>query len=225
MKAKTRGKTLAAAVFVFLTTQRASTFSQQISIERTHGNNVVDVLRGHVLHSRIPMMTLGEPTATTRGIHRTDAPNSQNGFTWSLRFSVTGKVFKDVYFVNPQVGYLVTELGAVYKTTDGGAGWQTKLNLGFPYYWYGVDALSPDTVVIAGFNDQGNISTGVVRWSYDGGNTWGQDIVLRIPALQDGWTGFISSTRIPGSSWRASAAGFTTQQTAAKIPPRGHMFR
>jgi len=101
--------------------------------------------------------------------------------SWELKFSASGKVFKDVSFATPLVGYVVTELGAVYKTTNGGDNWATVMNIGFPYYWYGVDALTADTVVIAGFNNQGNIHSGVVRWSFDGGNTWTNDIVLSIP--------------------------------------------
>ncbi len=30
---------------------------------------------------------------------------------WVMKFSAPGKVFKDVSFANPQVGYIVTELG------------------------------------------------------------------------------------------------------------------
>jgi len=101
--------------------------------------------------------------------------------SWELKFSAGGKVFKDVSFATPLIGYIVTELGAVYKTTNGGDNWATVMNIGFPYYWYGVDALTADTVVIAGFNNQGNIHSGVVRWSFDGGNTWTSDIVLSIP--------------------------------------------
>ena len=101
--------------------------------------------------------------------------------SWELKFSASGKVFKDVSFATPLVGYVVTELGAVYKTTNGGDNWAIVMNIGFPYYWYGVDALTADTVVIAGFNNQGNIHSGVVRWSFDGGNTWTNDIVLSIP--------------------------------------------
>ncbi len=104
-----------------------------------------------------------------------------NSFNWELKFSATGKVFKDVSFATPLVGYIVSELGAVYKTTNGGDNWTNVMNIGFPYYWYGVDALTADTVVISGFNNQGNIHSGVVRWSFDGGNTWTNDIVLNIP--------------------------------------------
>jgi hypothetical protein len=108
-----------------------------------------------------------------------DYPNT---FNWVLKFTAAGKVFKDISFATAQVGYIVTELGGVYKTTNGGSNWTSVMNLGFPYYWYGVHALAADTVVIAGFNNQGNISTGVVRWSYNGGTTWTGDIVLHIPS-------------------------------------------
>jgi photosystem II stability/assembly factor-like uncharacterized protein len=107
--------------------------------------------------------------------------NEANSFNWELKFSAAGKVFKDVSFASPLVGYIVTELGAVYKTTDGGDYWTSVMNLGFPYYWYGVDALTVDTVVISGFNNQGNINTGVIRWSFDGGSSWTSDIILSIP--------------------------------------------
>jgi photosystem II stability/assembly factor-like uncharacterized protein len=105
-----------------------------------------------------------------------------NSFNWTLKFTAPNKVFKDVSFCNLNVGYIVTELGAVYKTTNGGENWDLKMNLGFPYYWYGVHALSPDTVVIAGFNNQGNIHSGVLRWTYNGGTTWSSDISISIPS-------------------------------------------
>jgi photosystem II stability/assembly factor-like uncharacterized protein len=108
--------------------------------------------------------------------------NKTNTFNWELKFSAGGKVFKDVSFATPLVGYIVTELGAVYKTTDGGDNWTNIMNLGFPYYWYGVDALTADTVVISGFNNQGNINSGVIRWSFDGGTSWTNDIILHIPS-------------------------------------------
>lgn len=113
-------------------------------------------------------------------------PFGITSFNWLLKFTAPGKVFKDVSFANTQVGYIVTELGGVYKTTDGGNNWTIKMNIGFPYYWYGVHALSPDTVVIAGFDNQGAISSGVVRWSFNGGDTWTPDIILRI-ASGVGW--------------------------------------
>jgi len=61
------------------------------------------------------------------------------------------------------------------------------MDLGFPYYWYGVHALTPDTVVISGFNNQAGFRNGVVRWSFNGGTTWQPDISLTIPVNAVGW--------------------------------------
>lgn len=108
-------------------------------------------------------------------------------FNWSLKFTASGKVFKDVSFADDHTGYIVTELGAVYKTMNGGDNWTSVMNLGFPYYWYGVHALSPDTVVIAGFNNQAPTAQGVIRWSYDGGTTWQPNINLAVPVSGVGW--------------------------------------
>jgi photosystem II stability/assembly factor-like uncharacterized protein len=109
------------------------------------------------------------------------------GAGWMLKFSAPGKVFKDVSFANPMVGYIVTELGAVYKSIDRGDSWTSVMDLGFPYYWYGVHALTADTVVISGFNNQAGFRNGVVRWSFDGGTTWQPDISLTIPLTAVGW--------------------------------------
>jgi subtilisin family serine protease/photosystem II stability/assembly factor-like uncharacterized protein len=88
-------------------------------------------------------------------------------------------VIKDISFASPTVGYAVGELGKVWKTTDGGETWTRIMNLGFPYYWYGVDTLSENDVVISGFKT-GTFADirGLVRWSHDGGQTWGPDVVL-----------------------------------------------
>jgi photosystem II stability/assembly factor-like uncharacterized protein len=115
------------------------------------------------------------------------APAAENAASWILKFTAGNRVFKDVSFANVLTGFIVTELGAVYKTTNGGDNWTSVLNLGFPYYWYGVNALTPDTVVIAGFNNQDSITRGVVRWSYNGGTTWQPEIKLRKQGNGVGW--------------------------------------
>jgi len=50
------------------------------------------------------------------------------------------------------------------------------MNIGFPRYWYGVHALTPDSVFITGFQNQSG--EGIARWSTNGGATWTNDIVI-----------------------------------------------
>lgn len=95
---------------------------------------------------------------------------------WKLQATLSGAVIHDISFPTAKIGYAAAELGQVWKTTNGGASWTEILNLGFPYYWFGVKALSANEVVISGFNDSN--FEGILRWSQDGGTTWSNDIVL-----------------------------------------------
>jgi hypothetical protein len=95
---------------------------------------------------------------------------------WQLQQTLPGAVVHDIAFPTASVGYAAAELGQIWKTTNGGAHWDRIMNLGFPYYWYGVDALDEENVVISGFDNQAG--SGIVRWSHDGGTTWSDDIVL-----------------------------------------------
>jgi len=156
---------------------------------RTCQNNGINTLRLQSGTQDVCTIPASSPEAIQTG--NSYSPHAGEsvmpGTGWELKFSASGKVFKDVSFANTQVGYIVTELGSVYKSTDGGDTWSSVMNLGFPYYWYGVDALSPDTVIISGFNNQGPITGGVVRWTYDGGSNWNPDINLNIPVSAVGW--------------------------------------
>lgn len=98
------------------------------------------------------------------------------GFSWQESFSGPAWVFEDIAFADSQTGFAAAELGKVLKTDDGGATWSTVMNLGFPYYWYGVQALDAQRAVISGVNNQ--TGDGVLRWSFDGGSTWSDDILL-----------------------------------------------
>jgi len=88
----------------------------------------------------------------------------------------------DISFSSPSTGYAAAELGQVWKTADGGVSWTPVMNLGFPYYWYGVSALSDTDVMVSGFDDSN--FRGLIRWSHDGGATWTPDIVL----TTSGWS-------------------------------------
>lgn len=175
---------LLAGIIVFLS---FNTYAQLPTIVQSkEGVNLLTLQSGSQIVSTIPLST---PETVSAGGSNEALPTASDvrDLNWILKFSATGKVFKDISFADAEVGYIVTELGSVYKSMDGGDNWLSVLNLGFPYYWYGVDALSRDTVIISGFNNQAPINQGVVRWTFDGGNTWGSDINLGIPMNGVGW--------------------------------------
>jgi len=94
---------------------------------------------------------------------------------WHLQQTV-GRVLKAVSFADPLNGFAAAELGAVYRTTNGGQSWTTVMNLGFPYYWYGVQAFSAQRALVVGFQNQSG--AGVARWTDNGGVTWTSDLVI-----------------------------------------------
>lgn len=95
---------------------------------------------------------------------------------WQLLATLPGAVIHDISFATPQIGYAAAELGQVWKTTNGGVNWTRIMNLGFPYYWYGVQAGGANNVIVSGFDDSNFES--IIRYSQDGGQTWTSDIVL-----------------------------------------------
>jgi len=60
-------------------------------------------------------------------------------------------------------------------------------------YFYGVDALSTEDVIISGFYDSTQ-TYGVYRWSHDGGKTWTDDLSFG----RHGCSGFVTPTRKTG---------------------------
>src|ERR1035437_2058668 len=72
---------------------------------------------------------------------------------WQLQATLPGTIIHDMSFASPTTGYAVAEAGQVWKTTNGGKTWTEPLNLVYPYYFYGVTALTTEDVVISGFYD------------------------------------------------------------------------
>ena len=142
------------------------------------GSYSATLATGGRVYSRTPTaLPTDQPSASGQGFHRQPQSNP-----WRLQATLPGAVIKDVSFASPTVGYMAGELGKVWKTTNGGNSWTLIMNLGYPYYWYGVDALSESDVVISGF-DTSNWR-GLLRWSHNGGQTWGSDVVL----TTSGWS-------------------------------------
>jgi photosystem II stability/assembly factor-like uncharacterized protein len=111
---------------------------------------------------------------------------------WKLLATLPGAVIHDIAFPTPKIGYAVAEAGQVWKTTDGGVTWTEIVNANYPYYFYGVKALTPTDVVISGIYDSSTFY-GLIRWSHDGGQTWSGDIQLTT-------TGFVQRVRFANSN-------------------------
>ncbi len=118
--------------------------------------------------------------------------NSPVAHDWQLQATLPGTIIHDLSFASPATGFAAAEGGQVWKTTNGGKTWTEALNLGYPYYFYGVAALTADDVVISGFYDSTTFYS-LIRWSHDGGQTWSDDIV---PTT----SGTVQRVRFPNSS-------------------------
>jgi hypothetical protein len=140
----------------------------------------------HHIAGRSPLLGLGHEMSADRPVDRNAQPAIDHvGPTanpWKLQATLPGAVIHDISFPTALVGYAAAELGQVWKTTNGGSKWTEIVNLGFPYYWYGVKALTAKDVAVSGFND--TTGAGIIRWSHNGGKTWTPDIVL----TTSGWS-------------------------------------
>ena len=81
-------------------------------------------------------------------------------------------------FISGRVGYAAGGNGQILKTIDGAETWLPVLDVGYPYYWYGVQALNPNDVVISGFYNSADTQESLIRWSHDGGQSWSDDLVV-----------------------------------------------
>jgi hypothetical protein len=105
--------------------------------------------------------------------------------SWQAMTVPPGLYLRAISMGTSQVGFAAGELGVVLKSVDGGSTWTTILNQGFPYYWYGCHAFDANTVVISGFQNQSG--EGILRWSDDGGASWGPVVSLAGPASGVKW--------------------------------------
>lgn len=94
-------------------------------------------------------------------------------------------VIHDISFSSDKVGYAAAELGLIFKTTDGGYHWNVSLYTDPSEFWYGVQAVSANDIVITGFFDssdpvtQAPVYRALAHWSHDAGATWSDQIVIQ----------------------------------------------
>jgi photosystem II stability/assembly factor-like uncharacterized protein len=144
------------------------------------------VLVSHVSRA-IPVSTARQVLSAERPISARAAATTTNlanspANSWKLLATLPGTIIHDLIFVSTTTGYAAAEGGQVWKTSNGGKSWSMVLNLGYPYYFYGVAALSAKKVVVSGFIDSATQQSGIIRWTEDGGSTWGSDITLKSSA-------------------------------------------
>jgi photosystem II stability/assembly factor-like uncharacterized protein len=135
---------------------------------RTLERNGAVIERVPIVGSPRPILA-GEPSACGPAL-------TDSGFVWRLVGNFPNAVFIDLSFADDSVGYACAELGVLYKSTNSGENWTRIMNLGFPYYWYGVHALSRQKVIVTGFNNTSG--AGIYRWSTDGGASWDSIVAL-----------------------------------------------
>lgn len=135
----------------------------------------------HHVSARTPVQGAGTELSADRPFvppaAEAEPASRPTGNTWTLLATLPGAVIHDISFPTAMIGYAAAEGGQVWKTTNGGKNWTEVLNAGYPYYFYGVNALSAKDVVVSGFYDSQSFE-GLIRWSHDGGKTWSTDIDL-----------------------------------------------
>ncbi len=186
--------------------------------------------------ARVPVQ---QPTRSLSATRQTEGRHlsksglvSANANPWILQATLPSAVIHDLSFPTPQVGFAAAELGQVWKTSDGGSHWTEIMNLGFPYYWYGVKALNTNDVVISGFNNSN--FQGIVRWSHDGGTTWSDDIVVntqgwanrvRFASPQDGLVTDLLNLTAPNAAHYTTDGGHDGADWTQVVPdPNGGWF-
>jgi len=135
------------------------------------GTEVRTLTRNGAVVDRMPVLVAGAATGNEVG-----PVGPGRDFGWQPQGTFPNTVFTDISFADDSVGYASAELGVVYRTTNSGHTWSRIMNLGFPYYWYGVHALSREQALVTGFND--TAGTGIYDWTFDRGASWDSIVTL-----------------------------------------------
>jgi len=101
---------------------------------------------------------------------------------WDWQTLPTGQHAKDIFFVTPDIGWIVGGSETILRTTDAGNSWQVQSNIiknqSETFTFYHVFFISPQVGWITGTDGTGAPETygkGVVLHTVDGGITWIQN--------------------------------------------------
>ena len=182
----------------------------------------------------MPLYGLAVRTATdvTAVGNITILNTSNGGLLWATQLPLPGnadnfaKLYRSTVFLNPNLGYIVGEVGRILKTSDGGRTWtQPVASRNAGNDWYDVSFANDTTGWTVGANTssstfQGNrtfFATPIISRTTDGGRTWTAQTLPRTTAVQDtlqsvhavsglvafavGNQGAIYATRDGGAAW------------------------
>jgi len=154
---------------------------------------------------------------------------TDGGSSWSqvafLTTPAPGLGVYDAQFVTETLGYMITDGGSVYKTTNGGVEW-TSMYQSFIYSMSGVCFLNQDTGFVTGNTTEYGYPEGLLLKTTNGGVNW--DMLYFTDPCFDIWfpypdTGFISTYGIlktidSGNSWDSDTCNYTTSLKKLRFP-------
>ncbi len=93
---------------------------------------------------------------------------TDSGLTWNEQFSAPESYFRNIEFLDENIGFLGTLEDRFYKTTDGGENWELVSISPYPAAICGLDAVGSSTVYGCG----AYFSPACIIKSVDSGETW-----------------------------------------------------
>jgi len=142
------------------------------------------------------------------------------GLTWKVVSTVTGRI-NDVFFINPQIGWVAGDSGLILKTEDGGTHWQL-LDSRAPIKLNVVQFIDEKTGWVGGINN-------VILHTTDGGATWSTSVIIQKHGFNvtdlsflDRQNGYLSGSGGPfGYVMRTADGGATWENKFEVTVPNG----
>jgi photosystem II stability/assembly factor-like uncharacterized protein len=154
--------------------------------------------------------------------------SSDRGSHWREVRRPKGRSILDLDFVGPNIGYLLDNRGALFKTTNRGGNWKLLSGVGWPGYQVEFSSPLNGYVAITGF---GSMRTGgVVLRTTDGGRSWHPQLVssFAVASVKSGGsidyllagTNVLYATTVGGDVGDGSALTIAARPPSRKKPGR-----